>query len=144
MQYIYTSAMIDYSSSSALSLSKWLIGNFLCLVHLGRMALGAQWVRQFRLRQRLEVRSVLLMGLTIVSSAQTILAPELESRRRNVDRRTKGRPQYVHQQICGLSTLMKILGCPRGPPPPSHFTVRSWVQRTGCLWMSSIAAYGRG
>ena len=59
-------------------------------------------------------------------------------------RRTNGTPQYVHQQICGLSTLMKILGCPSGPPPPSQDTVRPWVQRTGCLWMSSMAAYGRG
>lgn len=31
-----------------------------------------------------------------------------------------------------------------GPPPPSHATTRSCVHRTGCLWMSSIAAYGRG
>ena len=59
-------------------------------------------------------------------------------------RLTNGSPQYVHQQIWGLSTLMKILGCPRGPPPPSQDTVRSCVQRTGCLWMSSMAAYGRG
>lgn len=59
-------------------------------------------------------------------------------------RPTKGIPQYVHQLILGLSKLIKILGCPRGPPPPSHETTRSLVQRTGCLWMSSIAEYGRG
>ena len=60
------------------------------------------------------------------------------------DGHTKGSPQYVHMQICGLSTLMKILGCPNGPPPPSQDTMRSFVQRTGCLWMSSMAASGRG
>ena len=57
---------------------------------------------------------------------------------------TNGSPQYVHQQICGLSTLMKMRGCPRGPPPPSQETMRSFVHRTGCLWMRSIAASGRG
>jgi hypothetical protein len=50
----------------------------------------------------------------------------------------------VHQQIWGLSTLMKIRGWPRGPPPPSQETARSWVQVTGCLWIKSMAAYGRG
>jgi len=57
---------------------------------------------------------------------------------------TNGSPQYVHQQICGLSTLMKMRGWPRGPPPPSQETMRSFVHRTGCLWMRSIAASGRG
>ena len=46
---------------------------------------------------------------------------------------TKGNPQYVHQQICGLSTLINILGCPNGPPPPSQDTCRSCTHRTGCL-----------
>ena len=54
--------------------------------------------------------------------------------------RTKGIPQYVHQLICGLSVLMKMRGCPRGPPPPSQDTTLSCVQRTGCLWISSMAA----
>lgn len=58
--------------------------------------------------------------------------------------RTKGRPQYVQVQISGLSRLMKTLGWPNGPPPPSHSTVLSWIQRTGCWWMSSIAAAGAG
>lgn len=57
---------------------------------------------------------------------------------------TNGRPQYVHQQIWGLSVLIKILGWPSGPPPPSHETTFLFVQRTGCLWMSSIADSGRG
>ena len=39
---------------------------------------------------------------------------------------------------------MKIRGCPSGPPPPSQETFRALVQFTGCLWMRSIAAYGRG
>lgn len=39
---------------------------------------------------------------------------------------------------------MKILGWPRGPPPPSQETERSLIQRTGCLWMRSMAANGRG
>jgi hypothetical protein len=50
----------------------------------------------------------------------------------------------VHQLICGLSRLMKILGWPSGPPPPSQATVRSCRQRTGCLWIRSMAASGRG
>ena len=57
---------------------------------------------------------------------------------------TKGRPQYVHMHTCGLSVLINILGCPRGPPPPSQATTLSCTHLTGCLWMSSIAAYGRG
>jgi hypothetical protein len=57
---------------------------------------------------------------------------------------TNGSPQYVQPQIWGLSTLMKIRGCPRGPPPPSQDTTRSFTQRTGCLWMRSMAASGRG
>jgi hypothetical protein len=40
--------------------------------------------------------------------------------------------------------LMKMRGWPRGPPPPSHLTDFSLTQRTGCLWMSSMAANGRG
>jgi len=55
-----------------------------------------------------------------------------------------GKPQYVHMQIWGLSVLMKILGCPNGPPPPSHSTIRLCVHRTGCLWIKSIAAWGAG
>ena len=53
---------------------------------------------------------------------------------------TNGKPQYVHMQIWGLSVLMKILGCPNGPPPPSHSTIRLCVHRTGCLWINSMAA----
>jgi hypothetical protein len=58
--------------------------------------------------------------------------------------RTYGNPQYVHQHTCGLSTLMKIFGCPNGPPPPSQATDLPSTHRTGCLCMSSIAANGRG
>ena len=57
---------------------------------------------------------------------------------------TKGSPQYVHQQIWGLSTLMKIFGCPNGPPPPSQDTVLVFVHLTGCLWMRLMAASGCG
>jgi hypothetical protein len=46
---------------------------------------------------------------------------------------TNGSPQYVHVLISGLSTLMKILGWPRGPPPPSQDTTRLSTHRTGCL-----------
>jgi hypothetical protein len=57
---------------------------------------------------------------------------------------TNGSPQYVHIQTCGLSVLIKILGCPSGPPPPSQATTLSCVHRTGCLCINSIAAEGCG
>lgn len=63
---------------------------------------------------------------------------------KEMKRLTNGSPQYVQLQIWGLSRLMKIRGCPRGPPPPSQDTTRSLTQRTGCLWISSIAASGCG
>lgn len=55
-----------------------------------------------------------------------------------------GNPQYVQLQISGLSVLMKILGCPNAPPPPSHATIRSCVHRTGCWWIKLIADCGAG
>lgn len=39
---------------------------------------------------------------------------------------------------------MKMRGWPRGPPPPSQEVLRPLIQRTGCLWMRSMAAMGRG
>lgn len=57
---------------------------------------------------------------------------------------TNGRPQYVHVETSGLSTLIKTLGCPNGPPPPSHSTTRLCVHLMGCLWIRPIAASGRG
>ena len=47
-------------------------------------------------------------------------------------------------QTWGLSTLINILGCPNGPPPPSHSTTRLCVHRMGCLWIKPMAASGRG
>jgi hypothetical protein len=84
LRYIYTSTKTHPCSSSLLSLSKWLVGNLLCLVYLGGMALGSQWVRKFRFWERLKVRSVLLMGLNIISTARTISTPKRESRRRKM------------------------------------------------------------
>lgn len=50
----------------------------------------------------------------------------------------------MHVAISGLSVLIKMRGWPSGPPPPSHDTTLCFVQRTGCLWINSMAAYGRG
>jgi len=92
------------------------------------------------------VLSVVLMGLFVISIEQSSINSSFPFLQLELifEVLTNGRPQYVHQLIFGLSTLMKILGCPRGPPPPSQATTRSFVQRTGCLWIRSIAAYGRG
>jgi hypothetical protein len=134
---LVASTYIQSVRTLSLPLSERLVCDPLRLRNLSGVALGAQRVRQLRLGERLEVRPVVLVGLACVS---IVGASGCGTR----GARTKGRPQYVHQQIWGLSVLMKILGWPRGPPPPSQETMRSWVQRTGCWWMRSIAAYGRG
>jgi hypothetical protein len=51
----------------------------------------------------------------------------------DVSEHTKGIPQYPQVAISGLSVLMKTLGWPRGPPPPSQLTTLDLVQRTCCL-----------
>lgn len=50
----------------------------------------------------------------------------------------------MHPWTCGLSRFMNILGCPKGPPPPSHEVTLFFDHRTGCLWINSIAARGCG
>jgi hypothetical protein len=117
-----------------LSLAQWLICDTLALLHLRSIARWCQ--RIARVRQCFNMLSMMLVRLERSVNDVWVL-------RRN-RLLTNGTPQYVHQLICGLSRLMKILGWPSGPPPPSHETMRSCRQRTGCLWMRSIAASGRG
>lgn len=50
----------------------------------------------------------------------------------------------MQKWILGLSTFMYIRGWPKGPPPPSQDTTLVLVQRTGCLWIRSMAARGWG
>jgi hypothetical protein len=103
--------------------------------YLSCISFWRQWVCSGR--QAFEVLSVVFVGLSFPVSKSTITHS-------SGAKHTKGRPQYVHQQICGLSVLIKILGCPNGPPPPSQETTRFSVHVTGCWWIRSMAAYGRG
>jgi hypothetical protein len=74
---------------------------------------------------------VMTRGVFCVLSWPTIVSIHADSDT-GVDH-TYGSPQYVHQQTCGLSKLMKILGWPSGPPPPSQATDFESTHRTGCL-----------
>jgi hypothetical protein len=103
LSLLLASTYIQSFLTPSLPLSKRLICDPLRLRNLSRVALGAQRVRQLRLGERLEVRPVVLVGLARISNVDT-------SRRGTTWVRTNGRPQYVHQQIWGLSVLMKILG----------------------------------
>lgn len=109
------------ADARGLSLLQSTFCHALALVYLGGIAGGFEGVAGGG--QRFEVGAVLLLGLWHGS----VLAKHPMA-----GKHTKGSPQYPQVAISGLSVLMKILGWPRGPPPPSQLTTLDLVHRTGC------------
>jgi hypothetical protein len=98
----------------SLSLCEWLVSDLLCLVDLGHVARGFKRIAELLCCERLKVFPVVLMSLTIVNwvcwgKIRPVHQEGQEQRLGDMPRkgkakkrkkaRTKGRPQYVHQQI---------------------------------------------
>lgn len=116
------------SHASHLSLLQATLCHTLRLVDLGGVTGGLEGVAGGG--QGLQVSAVLFVGLERGVSNDPMVAG---GKTVDISAHTKGTPQYPQVAISGLSVLMKTLGWPRGPPPPSQLTTLDFVQRTGCL-----------